>query len=158
MSKLIFYVLSSLILFTSFPIYAETSVCDGQWRKGQPVHVVVDWNSGVVIVNSVKTRIVSTFGEGIITSRYVNKFGHTAAFVISNSKYYATNINTGKFLYNSSNTMTFISHVDINMNAITSSYGLHCSKSFIKPFMNRMINETLSNDDLIEKQHKKITG
>ena len=130
--------LVTMLLLCSINARAESSICNGTWENGQPVHVVVDWDRGNVNVNGVVTKIFNATSEGIFTTQHMNKFGHLVSFAIVNSTYNAQT-KGGIFLYSSANRATFVMQADIDTQTANFSHGLYCSKSFTKPLMARVL-------------------
>lgn len=127
-------------LFFSINVYAETTVCDGKFENGYPVHVVVDWNKNTVKVNGTENEILTILSENqaIVTKPYINKYGRKVAFIIREDKSYYRDFKGD--LYFSGKTSTFITQVDVESERLNGSFGLTCSQSFVKPLMRRMIS------------------
>lgn len=124
MKKIIITTLVSLI---STNIYAkEISICNGRFASGQPVHVKVDWDTKTVTVNKFRTFIESVTAYGIITGSYMNKL----------------NIQTFSIIGHFQNAGTFISQQQMQYGQITFTNfaRLTCSKSFYRPFTDRMLD------------------
>lgn len=118
------------IMFTmliSANIYAnEISICDGRFESGQPVHVRIDWDTKDVDVNKFKTFIETVIDYGIGTGTTTNKLDQEVFFVIGHFK----------------NRGTFVAQQQIAYGQIslTNFARLSCSKSFYKPFSDRMLD------------------
>lgn len=119
-------VITTLFLMISANTYAnEISVCDGKFESGQSVHVIVDWDNKSVNVNNFQTHIESVTAYGIVTGTYENKLG----------------INTFSIIGHFPRAGTFIAQQQQQYGQITLANfaRLTCSKSFYKPFTDRML-------------------
>jgi hypothetical protein len=107
-------------------VYAnEVSICDGRFETGQLVHVEIDWDTKAVEVNKFRTYIEGSVYYGIVTGSYKNKLDQETFSIIGYFK-----------------DRTFIAQ---NQNLFgqmspTNFARLNCSKSFSKPFTNRMLD------------------
>lgn len=118
--------ITALFLIISSNVYAnEISICDGRFESGQSVHVSVDWDNKNVNVNDFKTYIESVTAYGIVTGTYENKLG----------------INTFSIIGYFPRGGTFIAQQQQQYGQITFTNfaRLTCSKSFYKPFTDRML-------------------
>jgi hypothetical protein len=109
---------------------AQTSVCDERFINYPKTHIVVYWDANLIKINGATFKLEGTVinqkGSGIATS-YVNQFGRRVYNVITNS--------------NPPYQGDFFVTVDAGTNIIITSTPLLCSKSFDKPFIQRMVNK-----------------
>ena len=125
MKKIFAFSLTTCLFLTSISAHAETTVCDGRWQNDQPVHVVVNWNTNIVTVNNTSVLIfgVNDNGSGIATRTYSNSFGHPVYFAVANIPVIGD----------------IVVQFDGRRHEALQYAELSCSKSFNKPFMNRML-------------------
>jgi len=119
-------IVTTLTLLLSANIYAnKVSICDGRFESGQPVHVQIDWDNKTVKINKFTTFIQSAAQYGVVTGNYQNSLGMETFSII------------GHF----PNKGTFITQQQIQYGQITTTNfaRLSCSKSFYKPFTNKML-------------------
>ena len=119
--------IATLALLISANIYAnEISICDGRFESGQPVHVTIDWNNKSVNVNKFKTYIESVTAYGIVTGSYTNKLDKETFSIIGHFQ------NAGTFIAQQ--------QVQYRQITLTNFARLSCSKSFYKPFKDRILD------------------
>lgn len=115
------------VLFVTTNIYAKTiSICEGKFETGQPVYVKINWDNKAVYVNKFHTFIESVVSYGIITGTYTNSLG----------------IDTFSIIGHFPNAGTFIAQQQTQYGQITFTNfaRLTCSKSFYKPFTDKMLD------------------
>lgn len=125
-NNMIKILLTILVLLISSSAYSvEKSVCDGVFESGQAAHVTIDWDNKIVSINKINTYIQSVTSYGIITGNYKNKL----------------NIDTFSIIGHYQNAGTFITQQQVQYGQITLTNfaRLFCSKSFYKPFTDRML-------------------
>lgn len=118
---------TTLAVLVSANIFAnEISICDGRFESGQPVHVIIDWDNKSVNVNKLQTNIESVTAYGIVTGSYKNRLDKETFSIIGHFR----------------NAGTFIAQQQLQYGQITLTNfaRLSCSKSFYKPFTDRMLN------------------